>query len=173
MLGTLTPTTSAAAELLDLLHEEQTRFDTFLTLLTRERDCLRSLSPSELETLTAAKLALLTEIQTLEQRRVRVVASLAAEWGVPVDTLTLQAIAKRMGGPAGEDCRRRQQQLNATLDAIREASAVNGSVISKSLAFLDQALSLVRSRPAAAPIYSPSAGLVSAAHDGALIERKG
>jgi flagellar biosynthesis/type III secretory pathway chaperone len=172
MQTTLSPN-SLATELLDLLQEEQTRFDTFLELLNHERNTLRALSSTELETLNAAKLDLLNEIQTLERRRIALVSGLSAEWRVPPASLTLRAIGERLGGSIGRECGLRQDRLNATLEAIRQASALNGSVIAKSLAFLDQALSLVRARPAPPPIYSPSAAIVSAAPDGALIERKG
>jgi len=173
MHGTLSSTTGLAADLLDLLRDEQTRFDTFLELLDHERHALRALSSPELDRLNAAKLELLTDIQGLERRRTALVAALAAEWRVPVAALTLRAIADRVGGQAGQECRQRHERLSATLDRIREVSAVNGAVISRSLAFLDHALSLIRPPASSATIYSPSASLVSGAPDGALIERKG
>jgi flagellar biosynthesis/type III secretory pathway chaperone len=101
------------------------------------------------------------------------VTSLAREWQMPPEQLTLQLIGRRIGGSVAEHCRQRQDGLNHTLEAIQQANAVNRTVVTRSLDLLHDTLRLMRRHVEPPAVYSSSATPVGSLSGGAVIEREG
>ena len=112
---------------IDLLETQQVRFEAFLKVLS-----------ASLVEISESKLALLEDIRLLEEKRSAVVSRLASNWGVQSDTLTLRAIADRVGPIESGLLLRLQERLNRVVTAVRDAASFNGKLIARSLAFLNQ-----------------------------------
>ena len=113
--------------LIDLLETQQARFEAFLKVLA-----------ASLVEISESKLALLEDIRLLEEKRSAVLSRLASNWRVQEDTLTLRAIADRVGPIESGLLLRLHERLNRVVTAVRDAASFNGELIARSLAFLNQ-----------------------------------
>jgi len=164
---------TTAQDLIEILEQEQTHLDSLVRLLQQEQQAITSLAIDELTASNQRKLALLTEIRSLEERRVAVVESLALEWRVASESLTLTAIADRIGTEDAGRLLRRHEQLHRSVLAAREAEAFTRSLVAGSLDLLSEALALWHQAPSSNPLYAPSGSLRSAGTGGTLLARKG
>lgn len=174
MSETATASTSAIAlDISRILDQELDRLTALLALLKQEQQAIQRLSLSGLADTHATKLAVLNELQALEARRSETVGRLAEQWEVEPDSLTLQAIAGRLDPQDAGRLLRRQDGLNATILAVRDAGSFTDLLLSSSIGFIEQCLSLWRGG-AALPIYSPAGMLQpAAAGGGTYLARKG
>lgn len=115
--------------LIDLLEAQQARFETLLSVLDREGAAIRAGSPALLVEISESKLALLEDIRLLEEKRSAVVLRLAGNWGVPAETLTLRAIAERVGPIEAGLLLRLHERLHKVVSALRGATSANGALI--------------------------------------------
>ena len=166
-------TSPSIGALIGLLQTQQARFDAFLTLLTREREAIKSLAPTSLVELSQAKLALLEEIQRLEEQRAEMLVRIAGNWAVPTDSLSLRAIAERVGPRESAILLRLKEQLQKAVTAIREATGLNEVLLTRSLEFLSEGLGMWRSAPKSSSLYSSHGSLRAGHQQGALVRQKG
>ena len=148
--------------LIDLLEAQQARFEAFLKVLDHERAGINSFASASLVEISDSKLALLEDIRLLEEKRSAVVSRLAGNWGVQADTLTLRAIADRVGPIESGLLLRLHERLNRVVMAVRDATSFNGELIARSLIFLK-----------ASTFYSSQSAVKPGAPQGAVIEQKG
>jgi len=166
-------TSPSIGALISLLQTQQARFDAFLALLTREREAIKFLAPAPLVELSQAKLSLLEDIQRLEEQRGEMLARIGDSWAVPTDSLTLHAIAERVGPRESTMLLRLRDQLQKAVTAIREATGLNEVLLTRSLEFLSEGLGVWRSAPKSSSLYS-SHGCLRAGHQqGTLVRQKG
>lgn len=170
--ATLDPISTLIHDLSGILDQEQERLAALLTLLQQEQQSIQTLSLGGLNAVHETKLAVLSELQALESRRVEAVGRLAERWETEVAGLTLQAIAARLSPPEAGRLLRQQDRLNAAVLALRDAGTLTDLLLSGSIAFIEQCLSLWRGG-APAPVYSPAGMLQPAAAGGAYLARKG
>lgn len=133
--------------LINLLETQQARFEAFLKVLDRERAGIKSLAAASLVEISQSKLALLEDIRLLEEKRSAVVSRLASNWGVQADTLTLRAIADRVGAIESGLLLRLHDRLNRVITAVRDGSSFNGELTVLSLAFLNQGFEVLPHSP--------------------------
>jgi hypothetical protein len=117
--------------LIDLLEAQQVRFETLLTVLDREGAAIKALAPASLVEHSESKLTLLEDIRLLEEKRSAVVLRLAGNWGVPAETLTLRAIAERVGPIEAGLLLRLHERLHRVASALRRATGTNGELIAR------------------------------------------
>jgi len=166
-------TSPSIGALIGLLQTQQARFDAFLALLAREREAIKSLAPTPLVELSQAKLTLLEEIQRLEEQRAEMLTRIAGTWAVPADSLTLRAIAERVGPIESARLLRLREDLHKAVAAIREATGLNEVLLARSLEFLSEGLGVWRSAPKASSLYSSHGNLRSGHQQGTLVRQKG
>lgn len=166
-------TSSSISALITLLQTQQARFEVFLTLLTREREAIKSLATAPLVEISQAKLTLLGEIRSLEDERATVVCRIASQWGVTPDSLTLRGIAQRLASEESVTMLRLQERLHRIVAAVREATTFNGELLARSLAFVKQGLDVWRSAPRATSLYSSQGALKPGVHQGELVRQRG
>jgi flagellar biosynthesis/type III secretory pathway chaperone len=166
-------TSPSISALVTLLQTQQERFDSLLTLLSREREAITSLATAPLVELSEAKLRLLEELRMLDEQRATAVARIAGNWRVPPETLTLHGIAERVGPIEAGMFHRLHERLSKVVAAIRESTSVNGELITRSLAFLNQGLDVWRDAPKTSDLYSSHGAPRSGSLQGALLRQKG
>lgn len=160
--------------LLEVLEALRQRTQSFAELLGRERQAINTFAIDQLTSVNEAKLHLLEELSLHEDRRTDVIEQLAAMWNVPADSMTIGDIADRTGGPVADRLKRQQAQLNHTILAARRSNQVTGALLQKSLAFLHEAVSIVRAPfQAQLSLYSESGSMHPPALEGGLLERRG
>jgi flagellar biosynthesis/type III secretory pathway chaperone len=159
--------------LITLLERQQNRFEAFLALLDKERTAIKTLASASLVEISEAKLNLLEDIRLLDEQRSAAVARLAGNWGVEADSLTLRAIAQRVGPIEAGTLVRLHERLNKTVAAVRDSTGLNGDLIARSLAFLNQGLEVWRSSPNASALYSMHGALKSSVTQPTFVEQKG
>ena len=161
---------SGLLEILELMHD---RTDALLQTLDQERQALKALRLDELTALHPATLQLLQELHALEERRTALTARLARQWGVSADSLTLREIAARMGGELAGHIDRLRRRLDGRITAARDRNRGLGVLVSRSLEFFHEALTIPYGNASAPALYSQSGRAQSRRPDGALIQRKG
>lgn len=164
---------ATTAALFKVLDREHHGLEALLALLNQEQEAIRTLSFDGVTAVTRAKFKLLEEIRTLEAQRATLVMQLAADWAVEAGNLTLRTIAERLNAQESAALRRRQGQLQETLLAVRHAGTFIGSLLTNSLALMNECLSAWRRVPTAVPLYSSSGSLQAAAAGGSLLAKKG
>lgn len=162
------------ARLLETLGALRQRTQSFADLLTRERQAIKALATDQLISLNEAKLRLLTELSTYEDRRKDIVEQLAALWKIPADSMTIGSIADRAGGPVADQLKRQQAQLNHSIVTMKRSNQITGAVLQKSLTFLHEAIGIVRAPfHVQLSLYSESGSMQASALEGGLLERRG
>lgn len=155
-----------------ILDQEQERLTALLALLQQEQASIQTLSLGGLNAVHETKLGVLSELQALEASREKAVWRLAERWEMEAAGLTLQAIAGRLTPMEAGRLLRQQDRLNASVLAVRDAGTFTDLLLSGSITFIEQCLSLWRGS-APAPVYSPAGVLQPAAAGGAYLARKG
>ncbi|MDQ6736060.1 MAG: flagellar protein FlgN [Nitrospirota bacterium] len=162
------------ARLLETLGALRQRTQSFADLLTRERQAIKALATDQLISLNEAKLRLLKELSTYEDRRKDIVEQLAALWKIPADSMTIGSIADRTGGPVADQLKRQQAQLNHSIVTMKRSNQVTGAVLQKSLTFLHEAIGIMRAPfHVQLSLYSESGSMQARALEGGLLERRG
>lgn len=161
------------SELIDLLQRIQDRARALLELLTREQASLKTLALKEFDGILQEKVRLLDDLRALDERRAAVIGQLAREWAAPPETLTLEDIARRIGGEEANLLRHLRRRLEATVTAVGEGNRFTGGLIAWSLDFLHRGLSLLQRGEGRTTLYVHSGRLQPAAEGGGLVERKG
>ena len=130
--------------LLEVLTSLRERARLFVDVLANERQAVKTLAMDQLTAVNESKLRLLEELSMYEDVRVDLVRQLEAIWKVPSDTLTIGHIVGRVGGSVAEQLKYQQTQLNQSILAARHSNQITGALLHKSLAFLHEAVSIVR-----------------------------
>jgi flagellar biosynthesis/type III secretory pathway chaperone len=170
------PATSDAdlsAQLLTAVNALEERLGLFLDLLTEEREAIRTLSVEQLTRINESKLRLIGELSGLDQQRGRLVERLAVLWKVEPSAVTLSMIGDRIGGSVGDKLKRQQDQLRELIAVIRENNEFISSLLTRSLAFLHEALKMWYAPTNTPPLYSGSGMVHSVQPEGGILRRKG
>jgi FlgN protein len=125
----MSTTASAAASIIDILTREETHCDLLHQSLQQERDALRRLSVTELPALNEQRLRNLQQLQSLESERAVIVGHVADAWGLPRETVTLQAIIDRLDQREKREVERCHERLTAKVRALRQDTAVNALLV--------------------------------------------
>lgn len=158
-------------EVLTSLHE---RTQAFIEVLGKERLAVTTLAMDQLTSVNENKLRLLEELSVYEGVRMDLVRQLAALWNLPAESMTVGGIARHAGGSIAERLRHQQTQLTQTIRAARRSNYVTGALLQKSLAFLHEAVSIMRAPfPGQLSLYSESGSMQAAGVEGGLLERRG
>jgi flagellar biosynthesis/type III secretory pathway chaperone len=122
-------TASTAASIIDILTREEAHCDLLHQTLQQERDALRRLSVTEFPALNEQRIRNLQEFQSLESERAAVVNRFADGWGLPRETVTLQAVIDRLDPGDKRDVERCHERLAAKVRALRQDTAVNALLV--------------------------------------------
>jgi flagellar biosynthesis/type III secretory pathway chaperone len=162
------------ARLSDTLGALRQRTQSFVDLLARERQAIMALAMDQLTAVNQAKLQVLKEIATYEDVRKDLIGQLAVIWRVPADAMTIGKIADYAGGPVATHLKQQQAQLNHTILAARRSNQVTGALLHKSLAFLHEAVGIMRAPfQVQLALYSESGSMQASAPAGGMLERRG
>ena len=160
--------------LLEVLTSLRERARLFVDVLANERQAVKTLAMDQLTAVNESKLRLLEELSMYEDVRVDLVRQLEAIWKVPSDTLTIGHIVGRVGGSVAEQLKYQQTQLNQSILAARHSNQITGALLHKSLAFLHEAVSIVRAPfHVQLSLYSESGSMHAPTIEGGLLERRG
>ena len=166
-------TSPSISTLTGLLEAQHSRCEAFLDLLHREQRAIKSLASSTLVELSQAKLSLLDELRALEEQRTDTVSGIADHWGIPPDHLTLRAIEERVGAGEAPRLQRLHARLSKVVEAVRDATRLNGELLARSLAILNEGLNVWCRTTKPAGLYSSQGGMNTGYHHGALVQQKG
>jgi flagellar biosynthesis/type III secretory pathway chaperone len=159
--------------LIQLLERLNHRTEAFHQLVLQEHKAIRGVALQELTGIHEAKLQLLGEIRSLEERRAELIRQLAAAWEVPTNILTIAEIARRAANPEAETLRRLQRRLTRAAAEAHEANKVTGTLIRRSIALLHEALKAWQDNLPALATYSHAGIRRIGSSEGGLLEREG
>ncbi|TAJ08701.1 MAG: flagellar protein FlgN [Nitrospirae bacterium] len=163
----------AIQRLSEILDHEQRCVDGLVALFRQEQEAIRLLASDELAASNQRKLALLTELRQLEEQRATLVAQLAADWGLPSESVTLTMIAGRIGAEAAGRLLRQQDRLNRSILDARDANDISRLLVAGSLALVEDTLAIRQGAPLGPPLYSDAGMLQAKPVGGALLARRG
>jgi flagellar biosynthesis/type III secretory pathway chaperone len=159
------------AETLEALRQ---RTQSFVDLLTRERQAIMTLAMDQLTSVNEAKLQVLKELATYEDMRKDLIERLASIWRIPAEEMTIGGIAEHAGGPVATALKQQQAQLNHTILAARRSNQATGALLHKSLAFLQGAVGIMGAPfQVQLALYSESGSMQTSPPAGAMLERRG
>jgi flagellar biosynthesis/type III secretory pathway chaperone len=161
---------SDSSRLQDVLSALLERLDRLSHLTAREQTAIRALAVQDLTEVMQQKTAVLADICSLNQQRTDLVTGIARQWAVNDASLTLIAIASRVGGEQGRMLREQHAKLVRMIDAVQEDSRFTAAVLRRSLAFL-QAGMQTWSSTEQTPVYSIDGTVAHAGRP--LVERRG
>lgn len=162
------------ARLADTLGAIRQRTQSFVDLLARERQAIMALAMDQMTFINEAKLHVLKELATYEDLRKDLTGQLAVIWKIPADAITIGRIADYAGGPVATALKQQQAQLNHTILAARRSNQVTGALLHTSLAFLHEAICIIRAPfQVQLALYSESGSIQASAPAGGMLERKG
>lgn len=162
------------ARLADTLRALRQRTQSFVDLLARERQAIMALAMDQLTSINQAKLHVLKELATYEDMRQDLIGRLAVIWSIPAEAVTIGWIADHAGGPVAAELKQQQAQLNHTILAARRSNQVTGALLHKSLAFLHEAVGMMRAPfQVQLALYSESGSMQASAPAGGMLERRG
>jgi flagellar biosynthesis/type III secretory pathway chaperone len=150
------------------------RTQSFVDLLAHERQAIKALAMDQLTSINQAKLQVLNELATHEDVRRDLIGQLAITWSIPAEAMTIGRIADDAGGSVAIELKQQQAQLNHTILAARRSNQVTGALLHKSLAFLHEAIGMMRAPfQAQLALYSESGSMQSLPPAGGMLERRG
>lgn len=168
------PSHDLLARLGDTLGALGQRTQSFVDLLARERQAIMALAMDQLTSVNQAKLQVLKELAGYEDVRKDLIEQLAVIWRIPAEAMTIGGIVDHAGGPAAAALKQQQAQLNQTILVARGSNQITGALLQKSLAFLHEAVGIMRVPVQAHPaLYSESGSMQTSAPAGAMLERRG
>ncbi|MBE7557472.1 flagellar protein FlgN [bacterium] len=143
-------------ELLDLLTEEEQRFNRLFALKLSERTALAAGDTFAIEAGTRSMERVAREIDELETDRIALTHALAAEYGVPAEELTLSRLAELTGAYYREPLLSAAARLADILHRLELQNRQNAMVLRENLAVLNEAvLSLAESGERGLEAYTP------------------
>ncbi len=149
---------STAEHIKAILTEQVDGYRTLLDTLRRERECLLHFNAPEVEDLSKEKDTVVLKLKLLEEERVRLVRSFAAEQAVEE-----KAAFEALGRVTGDDSfQRLRLQLISLLQSITELNGFNRVLIERSVTVVKNALNFLGSIGAT----------VQSNKSGALLSRK-
>lgn len=154
-MGAIPSPAHLAEELGALLAEEMRHFRLLLTLLAREQSALKTAAALEVLDVLREQEGTLAKIRTLEQRRSRLLAALAAPLGIAPSALTMTRLREAVPEAAGvlaSVC----NELRTLLNEVKVLNERNGVLASRGLGFLDRLIGHLTS--AMAPERAPGYG---------------
>lgn len=168
------PSHELLARLLDTLDVLRQRTQSFVDLLARERQAITALAMDQLTSVSDAKLRLLEELSARDDVRKDLVGQLAALWAIPSDSVTIGRITDRAGGALAVQLKQRQTELNSVILAARRSNQVTGVLLERSLAFLHEAVGMMRTPlQVQLSLYSESGSMQAPTLGGRWLERRG
>ena len=137
-------TIHALTELVTLLDEQIRLHASLRTDLEREAAEDGEMDSSALIAVQQRKYHALEEIVRLEEQRMDLVRALATDWGEPVETLRLKAIAARVPEPLDAELRRCHETLMEQIMAIRELANRTAQNAAARLKAVDATLAVIQ-----------------------------
>ena len=132
------------------------------------------LAMDQLNSVNQAKLQVLKELATHEDVRKDLIGQLGVIWSIPSEAMTIGRIADHASCPVAAQLKQEQAELNRTILAARRSNQVTGAVLHKSLAFLHEAVGMIRTPFHVQPVlYSESGSMQASAPAGGMLERRG
>ncbi|MFO0775918.1 MAG: flagellar protein FlgN [Nitrospiraceae bacterium] len=162
-----------AQELVDVLHQEIAQLHKLAAVATEERTALRRLSMPAFDSVNEQRAQMLELIRVLEERREAILHGLADAWGVPRGTVTLSMVLARVGRDLGRTIEGQQQELERSVDAVRQLMAVNRLAMAKLVDFIQQTLAAAHPRTTSDGLYSGTGVKKSANQSGRVIVQQG
>lgn len=130
---------SAAQALHDLMRRERDGLERLRAVLGDEHVALTTRDTAQLEKLTAAKQALLEELEQLGRTRQGVLA----QAGVTLDRSGFETLLSRFSGSEGRELTEAWQAIQEVLRACQEQNRINGLVLDASHRATQQALGIL------------------------------
>jgi hypothetical protein len=168
---------SAAASLTEelgvLLAEEMLQFRRLLGLLGREQAALKAAAAADILAVLREQEGALSRIRTLETKRGRLLAALAAPLGLDARTLTLSQLRAAVPEAAGV-LASVSKELRAILTEVTTLNERNGLLASRGLGFLDRLIGHLTSvvAPDRAPGYGAQGRTPASEGSIGLLDRK-
>lgn len=129
--------TAGVVEMAALLEEQVDVYHALRDLSRRKEEVLRMADIEALDELLKVEQALVVRGGELEKRRLAWQEKLAAAWGLPVESLTLETVAARSDAATAERYRAANAELTAVLNELQERNA-------RCMVIIQQALDLVK-----------------------------
>jgi flagellar biosynthesis/type III secretory pathway chaperone len=132
---------STVESIKSILSEQVIGYRTLLEVLRRERECLIHFDPAGVETLSKEKDTVVLKLRLLEEERIRLVRSFAADHATAEQT-ALQKLIEVSGDDSFQQLR---LQLISLLQGIMELNEFNRVLIERSSGVVKNALSFLSS----------------------------
>lgn len=162
------------ARLTETLEALRQRTQSFVDLLTRERQAIMALAMDQMTIINEAKLQVLKELAIYEDLRKDLIEQLAVIWNIPADAMTIGRIADHAGGQVATALKEQHAQLNHTILAAKRSNQVTGALLHTSLTFFHEAIGIMRAPfQVQLTLYSGSGSVQVSAPAGGMLERKG
>lgn len=149
------PSRQTAEELVACLTQQAEQFQSFLELLTKQRDALVRRDADELDRIATAQEQAAFESRRLEQKRRALTAKLAADLGEGVDGQTVSGIAQLVAASDASRLSEMREMLQGLQQEIERRKRSNQRLIEQSMRCTGEALKWMAQRMRPQPVYGP------------------
>lgn len=133
---------SKARVLLDIMRETESDQEELLQLALQKRPAILGNKTEELNEIVSREYRLLSQMKNTEKRRAAVVSETAVEAGVPVEELTLFALAERLPETVAAELGAVRDSILKVADLLKTENAINGSLLETQLSYTGMMLDL-------------------------------
>lgn len=123
----------------NILSSQVAGYNAFFDLLHREKECLISINPAEVERLSREKDTLVLRLKLLEEERIRLVSLFSVENKLPGD-INLKKIAEFA---KDEELHKLRLQLVSLVQGISELNEFNRVLIERSISFVKNSVNFL------------------------------
>lgn len=123
----------------NILSSQVAGYNAFFDLLHREKECLISIKPAEVERLSREKDTLVLRLKLLEEERIRLVSLFSVENKLPGD-INLKKIAEFA---KDEELQKLRLQLVSLVQGISELNEFNRVLIERSISFVKNSVNFL------------------------------
>ncbi len=139
-----------------ILTEEMSHYKQLLGLARTKGGLLTAGDLVGLQRVVAEEEHLITEIESLEQRRVQLTEMIAASrTGSHLPTVTLLALSDLVGEPQGTALRNLHGRITEVLSELKGINSLNNMLLERSLAFVEFSLGALTGQNAEPATYGP------------------
>lgn len=153
-------------ELISILDEETSLYQTFLQIMEEERDALASFSVEHINSIVSKKLELVAAIREAEGTRGAIVGSMGDSLDVKNLEFTISYLIGILNEPHAGRLRNCARKLSHVVAEVSEFNKDNGVLIERSLRYINDSINILSGLAEERHTYSPSSSNYSPVHGG-------
>jgi flagellar biosynthesis/type III secretory pathway chaperone len=155
-------------QVMALLAQESGLYRNFLELLHQEKEAAVQLDLDRLQQVGRVKDELTDRLGRLESRRQKALTEMAARLEIPVEAVTVRALAQHLDEPYSQQLRQLRAELLTIIQSVQEANKQNQALLAHSMDLLKGSYQLLNRLTADSPVYARTGSVSSSGSGGRL-----